>query len=204
MVKGIIFDMGGVLIDLDLERCWKNFEELIGFKTIKEFVDPCHQRAFYAELEAGRITEHEFYAECKKYCWPGVTDDQVAYCFGSLLRDIRPEKVGLLKELAKKYDLYMLSNNNPVTMRECSRIFKEAGIPLEDNFKGLFISWEMKMLKPGAEIYMESIRRTGHKAEELCFIDDSPKNVEAARKCGIKSALYVQGTDLRATVESLL
>lgn len=62
----------------------------------------------------------------------------------------------------------------------------------------------MKMLKPGQEIFRESIRRTGFKPEELLFIDDSAANVDAAVNAGMHAVLYKYGTDLRKVLENSL
>lgn len=204
MVKAILLDMGGVLVDLDAERCWHNFITRAGFVRIKEFIDPCHQKGFIADLEAGRTSERQFFDECRRYCAPGVTDELIEDCLGTLLGSIDPAKAVYLKELSQRYDLYMLSNNNPVAMRACRRIFEEAGIPMEVIFKDLFISSDMKMSKPGPEIFREAIRRTGHDRSEILFVDDSPRNVKAGEENGLKSVLYVQGTNLRDTIEPAL
>ena len=89
-------------------------------------------------------------------------------------------------------------------MRICREDFRKAGIDLDSFFDALFISCEMKMLKPGREIYDEAVRRSGLRADELLFIDDSPRNTEAARGAGIVALDYVQGTDLSGLLLSAL
>ena len=71
-------------------------------------------------------------------------------------------------------------------------------------FDKIFISSTMKLMKPGQEIYLEAIRQSGLQADELLFIDDSPRNTEAARIAGIPSIDYVQGSDLAAIIEAAL
>lgn len=204
MIKAIIFDMGGVLIDLDINRCWNNFKTKAGFDRVEEFISTCHHQSFVGAFEAGEIDEGQFYEECRKYCRPGVTDALIADCFSSLLLDISDEKAAYLKELSTRYDLYMLSNNNPINMRASDVIFKKHGISFDEIFKDLFVSCDMKMNKPCPEIFREAIRRIGRDRNELLFIDDSPRNVEEGKKHGIRTVLYVQGEDLRATLEPVL
>lgn len=200
MIKAILFDMGGVLVNLDMQRCKDTFKRRCGYDRIDEVLDPCHQRGPFMRMEHGEISEGEFIAECLADSRPGTTPKDVRDSFWTIIGDLEPYKADLLNELAKDYPLYMLSNNNPIVMRRIGRLFRKAGIPLDTTFRKLFISCRMRMLKPTPEIFAAAVKGTGVKACECLFIDDSPTNVAAAESAGMHAALYVQGTDLRKTV----
>ena len=102
------------------------------------------------------------------------------------------------------YLVCILSNNNPIAMNRSHKLWEEKGLDYKNIFKEEFISCEMHMLKPGQEIYLEAIRRTGRKPEEILFVDDSLSNVEAAKKAGMNADLYIPGHDLRALIEAWL
>lgn len=243
MIKALVFDLGGVLIDLDIKSCIKACKEEIGFDKAAEFLDPCHQKGIFMRLEEGTVSKEEFAAEVLKMCRPGTTEDDVAHAFRQLLVGVAPYKVDLLKELAARYDLYLLSNNNEISMPESKRIFESLGIPMDRIFKKLFLSYEMKMLKPGDAIFrtaIEEISRisggsrhtdsmsgtngSGNDAGisagtvtntasdvpagilpcEMLFIDDSPTNVEAARRNGMAAICCPQGADLRTILATAL
>ena len=204
MVKAVIFDMGGVLIDLDLKLCIEAYKTRIGFARVEEFLDMCHHRGFVIDLEAGRISEQEFYDIARGYCAPGTTDAQIAACQCELLRGIPAAKADFLKKLASRYPLYILSNNNPVVMKRCKELFEEAGAPMDQLFRDLFLSYRMKLVKPCREIYEQAVQSIGLKPEEMLFIDDSMSNVEMASQLGIHAAFYERGTDLEALVEGEL
>lgn len=204
MIKAIIFDIGGVLMDLDMERCLRTFREEAGFMRIGEILDPCHQKGIISDLEEGLITEDEFITEILKECPEGTSADTIRRSFCSLLHSIAPDKVAFINELKQNYDLYLLSNNNPITMRYTKDEFARVGIPFEATFKDVFISCDLKMLKPSAEIYREVIRRTGLQAEEILFVDDSMSNIEAAEAQGIKGLYYDLKDSLRDTVSAIL
>ena len=175
-IKAIIFDLGGVLIDLDFDACVNEFKKSLGFERITEILDKYHQRGIYGDMEEGKISADEFRAAILRESRKGSTPEMIDRCIDVFLTGMDDYKVDLLKELSGKYDL----------------------------FKEEFISCEMHMLKPGQEIYLEAIRRTGRKPEEILFVDDSLSNVEAAKKAGMNADLYIPGHDLRALIEAWL
>ena len=204
MIKAIFFDMGGVLVNLNTKRCIETFRRKIGFETINVYLDTCHQRGFLKLLESGDISEQELYDTVRGYSRPGTTDEEIYFCLNSLLDGIDPYKVDLIKELAGKYDLYMLSNQNVISNRACRQIFREAGIPMETIFKDLYLSYRMNMLKPAQNIFDEALRLSGLPPQDILFVDDSPFNVETGRKVGMNAVHYDINDNLRTVVEAAL
>ena len=203
MIKAIIFDLGGVLISLDKERCIRAFRELAGFDRIEEFLDTSHQRGMIGDLEAGRISEAEFFAECRKYCRPGISDNDIRRCFHALLNPIGPETITLLRRLLERFDLYILTNNSSVTMEKTYEDARNAGIDLQQTFRHIFVSQDLRMLKPSQEIFAHVIREIGLKPDEMLYVDDSLRNVEAARTAGMNALHHVPGRDLAETLSAV-
>lgn len=204
MIKAIVFDLGGVLIDLDLERCRKAFREDLGYRDIDLLLDPFHQKGFYSDLEEGVISEDEFRSRILAGSRPGARPEDVDHAMWALLTGISRYKISMLRELAGKYDLYLLSNNNSISMARCREMFSEAGLPLDRAFRHLFLSYQMKMLKPSPMIYEAAVAAIGLPAREILFIDDSEANVKAAGQTGLCTLLYRPGTDLKAALEERL
>ena len=202
-IKAIVFDMGGVLVDLDLQACTAAFLEILGYERITEILDPCHQKGIYGAMEAGEISTETFRAEVLRESRPGCKPEDVDRCMAALLTGIGPDKVELLKRLAEKYPLYILSNNNEISMKRFHEIFDEAGLDWRKLFRKEFISCRMKLLKPSPEIYRKAISEVGEKAEDILFIDDSPVNVQAARAEGMQARYYEPGSSLPALLADL-
>ena len=196
MVKAIVFDIGGVLIDLDPGRCIRAFREILGYERITEILDPCHQKGIYGDMEAGLLPAEEFRRLILAESRPGCREEDVDRAMAALLVGMRPDTVQTVKRLCARYPLYLLSNNNPISMARTYQILRENGLEAQSTFKGQFISWEMKMLKPSPEFYREVVRRIGLPAGEILFVDDNQANVDGALSVGMQARYYEPGSSL--------
>lgn len=196
MVKAIVFDIGGVLIGLNLDRCIRAFREILGYERITQLLDPYHQKGIYGDMEGGLISADEFRRQVLAESRPGCTGADVDRCMGALLNGMEPDTVETVKALGARYPLYLLSNNNPIAMRLINEEFRRNGIEPEAAFRGQFISSEMRLLKPSREIYDAAVRGIGLPAGEILFIDDNLTNVQAAREAGLQARQYLPGTRL--------
>ena len=202
--KAIIFDMGGVLIDLDVKACIEAFINDLGFLGIDDLLDACHQKGIFGEMEAGRATADEFRAFVLAGSDPGHAPEDVDKALWHILLDITPQKVELLKKLSQKYDLYMLSNNNPICTPRAAEIFAAAGYPMYEGFKKCYISYLMKALKPSADFYRAVMEDIGLPAADMLFIDDSQRNVDGSISAGLPAVYYEPGTDLSKVLADAL
>lgn len=196
--------MGGVLVDLDVEDCKNAFKQLLGYHKIDELIDPCHQKGIYGDLEEGTMSAEDFRAEVLRDSYPGSRPELVDEAMWHILSGINPYKAELLNRLAGSYDLYLLSNNNPVCMPRSRKLFEEAGVPLDKVFRECFLSYEMKALKPSEAFYRSVISRIGLPSDQMLFIDDSQKNVDGALASGLPAVYYEPGSDLSALLADVL
>ena len=136
--KAIIFDMGGVLVDLDLEDCKKAFKEDLNYYAIDDILDPCHQKGIWGDLEEGMLDADDFRKIVLADSRPDAVSEDVDKAMWRILSGIAPYKAELLKKLASKYDLYLLSNNNSICLPCSAGMFEAVGAPLEEIFKKCF------------------------------------------------------------------
>ena len=203
-IKALIFDMGGVLVDLDIEDCKNAFKSLLGYDKIDELIDPCHQKGIYGDLEEGILSAEDFRKIVLADSRPGSAPQLVDQAMYHILVGIAPYKAEMLKKLSESYDLYMLSNNNPICLPRSRKLFEEAGAPLDETFRKSFFSFEMKALKPSEAFYKAVMEDIGGAPEDMLFIDDSQKNVEGSIKAGLPAVYYEPGTDLEALLDKVL
>ena len=196
--------MGGVLVDLDIEDCKRAFKEYLGYEKIDEIIDPCHQKGIYGDLEEGKLTAEEFRTIVLSESRPGSSAEDVDRAMWHILVGIEPYKIDMLKRLAGRYDLYMLSNNNAVCLPRSRQLFADAGAPLEDIFRKCYFSFEMKALKPSQAFYKAVMEDIGIAPEDMLFIDDSQKNVEGSIRAGLPAVYYEPGTDLEALIDKVV
>lgn len=204
MKKAIIFDMGGVLIDLDVKACREAFINDLGFHAIDDILDPCHQKGILGDMESGHATLEEFRAYVLERSDKGHQPEEVDKALWNILVGITPEKVDLLKRLSQKYDLYMLSNNNPICTPKAAEIFAAAGYPMYEGFIKCYISYQMKALKPSAEFYQAVMTDIGLPSENMIFVDDSQKNVDGAIAAGLPAVYYEPGTNMAEVLADAL
>lgn len=204
MRKAVIFDMGGVLIDLDVPRCIQAFIDDLDYPQITQIIDPCHQKGIFGDMEEGKVSADEFRAYVLKDARKGATPEDVDKALWNILVGIEPYKIPFLKRLAENYDVYMLSNNNPICTPRAEVMFEEAGFSMTKDFKKCYISYKLKALKPSAECFHAIMEDIGVPAENMLFIDDSQKNVDGSIAAGLPAVYYEPGSDLAALLAETL
>ena len=195
-ITTIIFDFGGVIVNLDLPQCIQNFKNL-GLVDVEKYLSNYGQSGFFLKWESGELGIDDFRNEIRKLTSNELTDNQIDDAWCTFLTDIPVEKIDLLKELRKKYKLLLLSNTNPLHIQvSAAGEFAKYGGTMNDFFDKCFLSYEMGLVKPNANIFEALLKESCVKAEECLFVDDGPKNIETASKLGFQTCLVKQADDL--------
>lgn len=195
-IRHIIFDLGGVLLNLDVEGCTRAFEKA-GLKDIRSVLTGTNEGGIFSEYERGEIGTPEFRDGIRQLASQSLTDDEIDRMWVNELLDIPQEKLDLLVSLRSKHDIYLLSNTNELHWQHVvESLLPQQNYRVEDLFKETFLSFRMKLAKPDPEIFREVLRQAGLKPEETLFIDDSAVNCQAAQSVSIQTEHYKPGNDL--------
>lgn len=194
-IKNLLIDLGGVLINLDRQRCMESFKKL-GFADVEERLDIQQLHGIFLQQEKGLITSAEFRNEMRKMIGKEISDQQIDEAWNSFLIDIPDYKLDLLLKLRTKYVVYLLSNTNEIHWQwACKNAFPYRTFKVEDFFEKTYLSFEMHMIKPEPEIFKAVIEDAGIEPQETLFIDDSEINCKAAQKLGISTYTPKAGED---------
>lgn len=192
-IKNIIFDLGDVILNIDVPVASKSFAELSG-REQAEILELFSKNALFRQFETGELDEAGFRNYIRKILdFSDLSDEAIDTAWNSLLLDLPPERVQLLQNLAKNYRLFLLSNTSSIHITQVNKILEAStGIEkLDDLFETVFLSYEMGLMKPDQRIYQKVLEAAGLKAEETLFLDDNLANIEAASKLGIDT-IHVQ------------
>lgn len=195
MVKNLLFDLGGVIMDIRRENCEQAFREL-GMDSIGDYLGDYGQKGPFAALEEGKITEREFHDEVRALIARDVTDEEIDLAFNRFLTGIPVRRLEELRRLRKEYKIYLLSNTNSIMWRQdIARYFRQEGMELDDYFDGTVTSFEAKCCKPEEAIFRLVVEKFGIEPSETVFFDDSKANVEAAGKLGFGTRHVAPGME---------
>jgi glucose-1-phosphatase len=189
-IKHIIFDLGGVIIDLDIPATFKSFEELSGTQ-MSEWAKGIHESRLFLDYEQGLMSDREFRDGLRKLCAAEVTDEILDNAWNAMLGGIPMHRINKVVELADTYQTFVLSNTNGIHERAFNQILKDSsGKPTLDHFfNKVYFSHVMKMRKPETEIYQTVLEENNLNPREVLFLDDKPENLKGAEKLKIQTFL---------------
>ena len=185
-IKNIIFDLGGIICDLEMERVKECFEEL-GMPRMAAMMDPCYPADVNERMESGRLSLAEACDEMRRIdnC-PTVTNEQIAWVYREFLARVDKSKMETIERLRQKgVRTFVLSNTNPVAINIVrDRVREATGKELDDYFDHLYLSFEMGILKPAPAIFEKMMQEGEIDPSESLFIDDGQRNADAAHALG--------------------
>ena len=200
-IKNIVFDLGGVLVDLDFKAAINGLQKA-GFANVKEQLMAFDQGGIFQKFELGEMTAEEFRTAIRENSTVTLTDEEIDALWNAMLLEIPREKLELILDLRGKYMVYLLSNTNSIHWDYvCKNAFNYRGFRVNDYFEESFLSYEMHLAKPNKAIFEKVLHDANLLPEETLFIDDSEANCKAAEEVGIHAHHYHIGDDLSKVFE---
>lgn len=183
-LKNILFDLGGVILDLNITGTLERFLDM-GFPSeLLSYPENFNTDVFF-NYETGKVSTTEFRNSVRNLTGLNFSNEVFDNAWNAMLANVPKKRTVLLEDLAKDYNLYMLSNTSELHIEKFGRMFREAaGFDLSRVFTHCFYSHEIGVHKPDPEAFKHVIRKAGIRPEETLFLDDNIHNVKAAKELG--------------------
>lgn len=196
MIYTIIFDFGGVVIDIDYIRPIDEYQKY-GINDFEKRFSKANQDGFFQKLETGKVSNEVFLSEIRAISGKNLSDQQIISAWNSLITGYRKSRIQLLLEIKKNYSTFLLSNTNAFHIEKAIDLYhKEYSVPFDQLFHKIYWSHEIGMRKPNLDIFEYVLKQNNIFAHETLFIDDSIQHIEAARSMGIKTFHLTNGMDM--------
>ena len=205
IVKNIIFDLGGVIINLDYNKTAAAFK-LLGITDFDIIYSHKKQEKLFDEFEKGNISSGEFRDIIRQYLSKPVSDAEMDAAWNAMLLDVPAEKMSMLNELRNQYRIFLLSNTNMIHVNAFTQIVESAygSNAFENTFEKVYYSCFLNMRKPDAVIFEKVISENNLALHETVFIDDSLQHVQGAKAAGLSGFLLEPKQSLQELLNQIL
>lgn len=195
--RNIIFDLGNVLLNLDFEASIQAFHKL-GLRDDIISSQQAYSDPAFLYLETGRISPEIFRERVRELLRnPGLSDEQIDNAWYAMIGDIPAKRVEVLKQLRKKYRVFLFSNTNAIHIGRLMPTFNKIyGFEFSSLFDAVFYSHEINDRKPELSAFKKVIDLSGVLPEESLFVDDIKQNVDAAGNAGLKTLWLQPGMEM--------
>lgn len=197
MIRNIIFDFGGVVLNIDYSLSIKAFEKL-GIGNAASMYSQSEQILLFDQLEEGLISPGEFRFRLKVLTSQNLTDEQIDDAWNAMILDLPCERISLLKNCRRHYRTFLLSNSNAIHYKKYTADLKKiyGYSSFSELFEKVYFSHELKMKKPSSEIFRKVMNDNMLNADETLFIDDTQRHIEGAGKCGLQTYFLPPGENI--------
>ena len=202
-IRNIIFDLGGVILNIDPQLTVDAFRNL-GWNDFYESGNQPLIKELFRNLESGNSSPEAFRDNVRQMLKYQKDDAEIDTAWTAMILDIPADRIRYLEELKKSYRIFLLSNTNEIhRIKFHMRFEADFGYSFYDLFERNFYSHEMGMRKPNPQIYLQALKESNLEPEETLIIDDMEENIEAAKTTGMK-VLHIQpGTLLESLPDYL-
>lgn len=184
-VKNIIFDLGGVILNIDYHLTVSEFEKL-GVDNFDEIFSQFKQSTLSDDFETGKISEKEFFKGIEQISGKEIGLEQSKEAWNAMLLDLPKERIELLNSLSKKYRLFLFSNTNETHYNEfITKVEKDFNFV----FEKAYYSHQFGKRKPDVQSFLSITKENKLKPSETLFVDDSIQHIQSADAIGINTML---------------
>ncbi|EMR01867.1 HAD family hydrolase [Cesiribacter andamanensis] len=201
-IQNIIFDLGGVIIHLDTGLTFEAMGRLGGLSRQEAEALAASEACFF-QYERGEISPEQFFDSLRRLLKTETASEQLIEAWNAMLLHIPPQNLEVLRQLRKRYKLFMLSNTNTVHIEEVHRRLQlvSGEADFSAYFEQVYYSQDIGARKPEPAAFRTILDQWELRPEETLFIDDNAANLLGAQQLGIKTLLFPANGDLTALLE---
>jgi len=199
-IENIIFDLGGVIINLDMDHAFDKFSQLFGRDMRSHMIEDIHNHGFFQEYEVGAIDDDEFRKSLRSLANTDLDDKHLDEAWNSMLGDVPEQRISWIEDLAEEYNVVILSNTNALHIKKFNEIFGEStnyNLP-EDLFHKVYYSHVINDRKPNRSCFQYVLDDFGMDPQKTIFYDDNTENIKVAGDMGINTVLVKKNSLTRA------
>lgn len=196
-LDAIIFDFGGVIINVDYKLTEEAFKKL-GVREFDKLYSQAQQSRLFDDLETGRIAPREFRDRMRELCRLPFDDHAIDTAWNAMLMDLPAHRLDLIEKLKQTHKVFLLSNTNVIHMKFIDTYLDMQGMKHKfyEAFHQIYFSFEMKKRKPDPDTFLTVIDDHNLDPSKTLFIDDSSQHIEGAKNVGLKTLFLEKGKDI--------
>jgi glucose-1-phosphatase len=198
MIKNLIFDLGNVIIDLDIPRTEAAFETMLG-ENYKRSLQQLQVQHIFEQYETGKVSEDTFISTLQQSTSQVVSSEDIKTAWNAMLLSIPPQRFAMLLQLKERYNVFLLSNTNKTHLDWVYKYLIETHqiTDFESTyFHKAYYSHLIHLRKPNVDIYEYVLRDANILASESVFIDDVAANIEGAQLAGLNTIHHEVGAEI--------
>lgn len=198
-VQNIIFDLGGVLLNIDYKATEQAFVQL-GIQDFHTLFNQFHANELFSQLETGTVAEERFFERLQESSGLQLKREDMLKAWNAMLLDFRDGSIAFLRSIRNRYGVYLLSNTNELHLQAFQLSFRQQypESSLDDLFDAAYYSHRIGLRKPHKEAFEWVLRQHQLVPEQTLFIDDSLPNIEAAAQLQIQTVHLLPGMTVEA------
>lgn len=194
----VIFDFGGVIINIDYKATISAFKSL-GIDDFDSIYSQAAQTDLFDNIETGKISSQHFINGLLNILPKGITPNQVVHAWNTMILDVPTHRIEFLQELRKENRIYLLSNTNSIHIDDALRKWnKISDRTIYEVFNHVYLSHEMNMRKPNSEIFKRVCEEQNLEPSRTLFIDDSIQHIEGAKSIGLQTYHLQPGEEIQS------
>lgn len=198
-IEAIVFDLGGVLVEVDIRRAWRHWATIAG-QPVETIAARWKQDPAYWAHERGELDDRGFFAHVGKTLQLDIDETEFLAGWNAVLGEPLPGIEPIVRDLARQFPLYVFSNTNPAHIAHFTPRYRK----LFAHFRQVVTSCAMGARKPEREAFLRLTKTIGKEPAQIAFLDDLEENVAGALAAGLQAFRATTPAQIRAIAENLL